>query len=57
MAMPTISIFSIPEISKSLDNAGISQAEILPQKVVMFDELEWYEEALQHQKMDNGTPF
>ncbi|AFY75465.1 putative flavoprotein (plasmid) [Synechococcus sp. PCC 7502] len=59
MGMPTISsIFSIPEISKSLDDSGIYQEEILPQRLVrVLDELEWYEEALQRQRMDKGTPF
>jgi hypothetical protein len=59
MGMPTISsIFSIPKIEKSLDQAGVPQEEFLPQQVVSFlDELEWYEEALQRQRMDKGTPF
>lgn len=57
--MPTISsIFSVPRISKSLNDNGDPQEEPLPQQVVRFlDELEWYEEALQRQRMDKGTPF
>ena len=57
--MPTISsIFSISEISKSLDDTGIPQAETLSQKVrKLLNELEWYEEALQRQRMDKGKPF
>jgi NAD(P)H-dependent FMN reductase len=59
MGMPTIStIFPIAKISKSLDDEGIPQDQILSQKVVKFlDELEWYQEALKRQKQDNGTPF
>jgi NAD(P)H-dependent FMN reductase len=59
MGMPTISsIFSIPNISQSLNDAGEAQEEILTKKVSKFlDELEWYEEALQRQRKDKGVPF
>ncbi len=59
MGMPTISsIFSIPRIRKSLDDTGVPLEEILSQKVGRFlDELEWYEEALQRQRKEKGTPF
>jgi NAD(P)H-dependent FMN reductase len=59
MGMPTISsIFSISKINKSLDENGIPQEEsLLPQVVKFLDELEWYEEALQRQRISKGTPF
>jgi NAD(P)H-dependent FMN reductase len=59
LGMPTISsIFSIPRIRKSIDDAGVPQEEILSQKVGHFlDELEWYEEALQRQRKEKGNPF
>ena len=59
MGMPTISsIFSIPKIEESLDEAGVPQEAMLSQKVnKILDELEWYEEALQRQRKDKGVPF
>ncbi|MDM9584323.1 NAD(P)H-dependent oxidoreductase [Nostoc sp. GT001] len=59
MGMPTISsIFAISKIGNSLDEAGTSQETALPKRVGQFlDELEWYEEALQRQKKEKGTPF
>ncbi len=59
MGMPTISsIFSISKIGNSLDEAGTPQEAALTKRVSQFlDELEWYEEALQRQKKEKGTPF
>ena len=56
MGMPTIStIFSIPKIGDALDETGVPQDAALTKRVGQFlDELEWYEEALQHQRMDKG---
>lgn len=59
MGMPTISnIFSIPKIAQAIDEDGVALEESLTKKVAKFlDELEWYEEALQRQRKDKGTPF
>ena len=59
MGMPTIStIFSIPKISDALDETGVPQDAALTKRVGQFlDELEWYEEALQRQRQEKGTPF
>lgn len=59
MGMPTIStIFSISKISDALDETGVPQDAALTKKVGQFlDELEWYEEALQRQRQEKGTPF
>lgn len=59
MGMPTIStIFSIPKIGDALDEAGVPQDAALTKRVAQFlDELEWYEEALQRQRQEKGTPF
>jgi NAD(P)H-dependent FMN reductase len=59
MGMPTIStIFSIPKIGDALDEAGVPQDAALTKRVGQFlDELEWYEEALQRQRQEKGTPF
>lgn len=59
MGMPTIpSIFSISKISDSLHEDGTPQQESLEKKIGQFlDELEWYEEALQRQGNEKGTPF
>lgn len=59
MGMPTISsIFSIPKIAQAIDENGVPQDESLTKKVSKFlDELEWYQEALQRQKAEKGTPF
>ena len=59
MGMPTIStIFSISKISDALDETGVPQDIALAKRVGQFlDELEWYEEALQRQRQEKGTPF
>ncbi|QLE56410.1 NADPH-dependent FMN reductase [Nostoc sp. TCL26-01] len=59
MGMPTISsIFAISKIADSLDEAGVSQEAALTKRVSQFlDELEWYEEALQRQRKEKGSPF
>ncbi|WP_373538832.1 NADPH-dependent FMN reductase [Chamaesiphon sp.] len=59
MGMPTIStIFSIPKIGDALDETGVPQDAALTKRVSQFlDELEWYEEALQRQRQEKGTPF
>ena len=59
MGMPTIStIFSIPKIGDALDETGVPQDAALTKRVGQFlDELEWYEEALQRQRQEKGTPF
>jgi len=59
MGMPTISsIFAISKIGDSLSEAGGSQEVALTKRVSQFlDELEWYEEALQRQRKEKGTPF
>jgi NAD(P)H-dependent FMN reductase len=59
MGMPTIStIFSIPKIGDALDRTGVPQDDALTKRVGQFlDELEWYEEALQRQRQEKGTPF
>lgn len=59
MGMPTIStIFSIPKIGDALDETGVPQDVALTRRVGQFlDELEWYEEALQRQRQQKGTPF
>ncbi|MBD0265989.1 MAG: NAD(P)H-dependent oxidoreductase [Tolypothrix sp. Co-bin9] len=59
MGMPTISsIFAISKIGDSLDESGASQEAGLTKRVgQFFDELEWYEEALQRQRKEKGTPF
>ncbi|WGV27204.1 NADPH-dependent FMN reductase [Halotia branconii] len=59
MGMSTISsIFSISKIGNSLDEAGTAQEATLTKRVSQFlDELEWYEEALQRQRKEKGTPF
>ena len=59
MGMPTIStIFSLPKIGDALDETGVPQDAALTKRVGQFlDELEWYEEALQRQRQEKGTPF
>lgn len=59
MGMPTISsIFSISKIADALSDEGVAQQESLEKRVGQFlDELEWYEEALQRQRQEKGTPF
>jgi len=59
MGMPTIStIFSISKIGDALDETGIPQDAVLIKRVGQFlDELEWYEEALQRQRQEKGSPF
>jgi NAD(P)H-dependent FMN reductase len=59
MGMPTIStIFSIPKIGDALDETGVPQDAALTKRMGQFlDELEWYEEALQRQRQEKGTPF
>lgn len=59
MGMPTIStIFSISKIGDALDETGVPQDAALTKRVGQFlDELEWYEEALQRQRQEKGTPF
>ncbi|MEH2228897.1 MAG: NAD(P)H-dependent oxidoreductase [Nostoc sp.] len=59
MGMPTISsIFAISKIGNFLDEAGTSQETALTKRVGQFlNELEWYEEALQRQRKENGNPF
>jgi NAD(P)H-dependent FMN reductase len=59
MGMPTIStIFSISKIGDALDEAGVPQDDALAKRAGQFlDELEWYEEALQRQRQEKGTPF
>ena len=59
MGMPTIStIFSIPKIGDALNETGVPQDAALTERVGKFlDELEWYEEALQRQRQEKGTPF
>ncbi|MGI8500116.1 MAG: NADPH-dependent FMN reductase [Hassallia sp.] len=59
MGMPTISsIFAISKIGDSLDESGASREATLTKRVGQFlDELEWYEEALQRQRKEKGTPF
>jgi len=59
MGMPTIStIFSISKIGEALDETGVPQDTALNKRVGQFlDELEWYEEALQRQRQEKGTPF
>lgn len=59
MGMPTIStIFSIPKIGDALNETGVPQDVALTKRVGQFlDELEWYEEALQRQRQQQGTPF
>lgn len=59
MGMPTIStIFSIPKIGDALDETGVPQDAALTKRVGQFlDELEWYEEALQRQRQEKGTPL
>ncbi len=59
MGMPTISsIFAISKIGDSLDESGASLASDLTKRVGQFlDEFEWYEEALQRQRKEKGTPF
>lgn len=59
MGMPTIStIFSISKIGDALDETGIPQDAALIKRVSQFlGELEWYEEALQRQRQEKGTPF
>jgi len=59
MGMPTIStIFSISKIGDALDETGVPQDAALIKRVSQFlGELEWYEEALQRQRQEKGTPF
>ncbi len=59
MGMPTIStIFSISKIGDALDETGVPQDAALTKRVSQFlDELEWYEQALQRQREEKGTPF
>lgn len=59
MGMPTISsIFAISRILNSLDPEGIPENESLTRRFNTFlDELEWYEEALQRQRHEKGTPY
>ncbi|MGJ3245706.1 MAG: NADPH-dependent FMN reductase [Elainellaceae cyanobacterium] len=59
MGMPTISnIFAISKITEALDDQGLAQQSSLEKRVGKFlDELEWYEEALQRQRQEKGTPF
>ncbi len=59
MGMPTISsIFAISKIGDSLDESGASRESALTKRVGQFlDEFEWYEEALQRQRKEKGTPF
>ncbi|MGP1386434.1 MAG: NADPH-dependent FMN reductase [Thainema sp.] len=59
MGMPTISsMFAISQILNSLDPEGIPENESLTQRFNTFlDELEWYEEALQRQRHEKGTPY
>jgi NAD(P)H-dependent FMN reductase len=59
MGMPTISsIFAISKIGDSLDESGASREATLTKRVGQFlDELEWYEQALQRQRKEKGTPF
>lgn len=59
MGMPTIStILSISKIGDALDETGVPQDAALIKRVSQFlGELEWYEEALQRQRQEKGTPF
>ncbi|BAU12904.1 NADPH-dependent FMN reductase [Leptolyngbya sp. NIES-3755] len=59
MGMPTIStLFSIAKIGDALNEVGIPQDAALTKRATQFlDELEWYEEALQRQRQEKGTPF
>ncbi|MBD2595176.1 NADPH-dependent FMN reductase [Nostoc sp. MBR 210] len=59
MGMVTIStMFAISKIGDSLDESGTPKEAGLTKKVGQFlDELEWYEEALQRQRREKGTPY
>ncbi|WP_413198762.1 NADPH-dependent FMN reductase [Nostoc piscinale] len=59
MGMVTIStMFAISKIGYSLDESGTPQEASLTKKFGQFlDELEWYEEALQRQRREKGTPY
>jgi NAD(P)H-dependent FMN reductase len=59
MGMPTISsMLAIPKIAEALGADGEPQDAALTQRLGSFlDELEWYEEALQRQRQQKGTPF
>ncbi|MBD2496670.1 NADPH-dependent FMN reductase [Nostoc sp. FACHB-280] len=59
MGMVTIStMFAISKIGNSLDEAGTPQDASLTKRFGQFlDELEWYEEALQRQRREKGTPY
>ncbi|GBE90476.1 NADPH-dependent FMN reductase [Nostoc cycadae] len=59
MGMVTIStMFAISKIGDSLDESGTPQEASLTKRVGQFlKELEWYEEALQRQRKEKGTPF
>lgn len=59
MGMPTLSsILAISRITEALDADGTPQNDSLTKRIGSFlDELEWYEEALQRQRQEKGTPF
>ncbi|MBE9210255.1 NAD(P)H-dependent oxidoreductase [Nostoc sp. LEGE 06077] len=59
MGMVTIStMFAISKIGDSLDESGTPREASLTKRVGQFlKELEWYEEALQNQRKEKGTPF
>ncbi|AFY40784.1 NADPH-dependent FMN reductase [Nostoc sp. PCC 7107] len=59
MGMVTIStMFAISKIGDSLDESGTPREASLTKRFGQFlKELEWYEEALQRQRKEKGTPY
>jgi NAD(P)H-dependent FMN reductase len=59
MGMVTIStMFTMSKIGDSIDESGTAREAGLTKRIGQFlDELEWYEEALQRQRKEKGTPF
>lgn len=59
MGMPTIStMFAVPKILDAFDEAGMPHDEAMTKRAGQFlNELEWYEEALQRQRQEKGTPY
>lgn len=59
MGMPTVStMFAVPKILDALDEGGIPQDDGITKRASQFlAELEWYQEALQRQRQEKGTPY
>ncbi len=50
--------YDFPILDRMYDESGVSLGSALTKRVGQFlDELEWYEEALQRQRKEKGTPF